>query len=61
MYYNRMLTGDFAKLLENGRELRWLFDFVLQHENWISKLEKVVLRSGYQFIMVLPDFLQSGS
>jgi hypothetical protein len=32
MYYNRVLTGDFAKLLENGRELRWLFDFVLQHE-----------------------------
>jgi len=31
MYYNRVLTGDFSKFLENGRELRWLFDFVLKH------------------------------
>jgi len=28
MYYNRVLSPEFAKLLENGRELRWLFDFV---------------------------------
>lgn len=32
MRYNRTLTGEFAKLLENGRELRWLFDFVIHHK-----------------------------
>jgi hypothetical protein len=31
MYYNRALTGDFAKLLEIGRELRWLFNLVKNH------------------------------
>jgi len=57
----RALTGDFAKLLEKGRELRWLFDFVLKHEELDFQIGKVVLNSGYLFIMVLPDSFQSGS
>lgn len=32
MYYNRTISNGFAKLLEDGGELRWLFDFVKNHE-----------------------------
>jgi len=31
MYYNRTLSNDFARLLEVQGELRWLFDFVMNH------------------------------
>lgn len=48
MKYNRTLSKEFARLLEDGGELRWLFDFVKNHDdldflvgrnktgNWIS-------------------------
>lgn len=32
MYYNRTLSASFSRLLEKGGELRWLFDFVVQHD-----------------------------
>jgi len=32
MYYNRKISDSFSKLLENGGELRWLFDFVKNHQ-----------------------------
>jgi len=32
MYYNRTISKEFASLLENGGELRWLFDFVKNHK-----------------------------
>ena len=32
MQYNRILSEKFATLLEKGKELRWLFDFVQNHE-----------------------------
>jgi len=31
MYYNRRISDSFAKLLEVGGELRWLFDYVKQN------------------------------
>lgn len=31
MYYNRKISDSFSKLIENGGELRWLFDFVKTH------------------------------
>jgi len=32
MYYNRTISTGLSKLLENGGELRWLFDFVKNHK-----------------------------
>ena len=32
MYYDRTISDGFAKLLVNGGELRWLFDFVKNHK-----------------------------
>lgn len=32
MYYNRTISAELSALLENGGELRWLFDFVKNHK-----------------------------
>lgn len=32
MYYNRTLSDDFARYLEIGGKLRWLFDYVKHHK-----------------------------
>ena len=33
MYYDRTLKDEFAQLLNEGKELRWLFDFVKEKED----------------------------
>ncbi|ODS29961.1 MAG: hypothetical protein SCARUB_04935 [Candidatus Scalindua rubra] len=33
MYYNRIISDSFSKLIEPNGELRWLFDLVKQHED----------------------------
>ena len=33
MYYNRKISDSFSKLIENGGELRWLFDYVKHRED----------------------------
>ncbi|MEX0980680.1 MAG: hypothetical protein WDZ47_01200 [Bacteroidales bacterium] len=33
MYYDRTLSNSFSKLIEQGGNLRWLFDFVKKQEN----------------------------
>ena len=40
MYYYRVLSNEFAGLLEKGRELRWLFDFVVKHEELDIRIGK---------------------
>lgn len=61
MYYNRKISNTFSKLIENGGELRWLFDFVINHKEldfligknnskeWIS-----VYRGLTRIISILP-------
>jgi len=61
MYYNRTISKEFASLLENGGELRWLFDFVKNHreldfligknnsKEWIS-----VYRGLTRILTILP-------
>jgi len=61
MYYNRTISIGLAKLIENGGELRWLFDFVRNHreldfligknnsKEWIS-----IYRGLTRIISVLP-------
>jgi hypothetical protein len=62
MYYNRTISKELAKLLENGGELRWLFDFVKNHKEldfligknnakeWVS-----VYRGLTRIISILPN------
>lgn len=33
MYYNRKISDSFSKLIESKGSLRWLFDFVQQHQD----------------------------
>jgi hypothetical protein len=61
MYYNRTISKGLAKLLENGGELRWLFNFVKNHKEldfligknnakeWVS-----IYRGLTRIISVLP-------
>jgi hypothetical protein len=61
MYYNRTISKGLANLLENGGELRWLFDFVKNHKEldfligknnskeWVS-----IYRGLTRIISVLP-------
>lgn len=61
MYYNRTISDGLASLLENGGELRWLFDFVNNHKEldfligknnskeWIS-----IYRGLTRIISILP-------
>lgn len=61
MYYNRTISKGLANLLENGGELRWLFDFVKKHKEldfligknnskeWVS-----IYRGLTRIISVLP-------
>ena len=61
MYYNRKISNTFSKLIENGGELRWLFDFVINNKEldfligknnskeWIS-----VYRGLTRIISILP-------
>ena len=61
MYYNRKISDSFAKLIEKGGKLRWVFDFVKNHpdldfligknnsKEWIS-----VYRGLTRIISILP-------
>jgi hypothetical protein len=62
MYYNRTISKELASLLETGGELRWLFDFVKNHNELdfligknISKEWVSIYRGLTRIISILPD------